>query len=209
MTRETTARTAIGACVAAFAIAGALMLSSPRASFPAVPPTDRVVVLVEERGVPPESDDVGKSHATECKAYAPLRELVEELADAFAERAGQPHAEPAPMRAARLDAFTLEVLEATRPLGSPRAWRYAVTLVFLAHRETRIARSPRLLGSEDDGRAAGPWSIWPSVHAGDAFRAKTALRVLLEHPGAWSLPDGAPWLGYGACSRWLARHPEP
>ena len=145
--------------------------------------------------------------------YDYLRPLVEQLADTYTERPGQKHAERSDLRENRLEAFVLDIERALQadwrtPMLRERGedWKYATTLVWIAHRETRIARNPRVLGNEDQGKAHGPWQIWTWKDM-DPWKASTALDMLIENPGAWSLPKGTPWLGYPDCEKWVREHP--
>jgi hypothetical protein len=188
-------------------------------------------------GDPPVSPDYGATDAQPrrtplrpCCVDAPapevredpwwpeLRGLVEDLSDAYTDkphknRLGQQDpGEPAWGRVQRLDAFTRDVIDAARRItDTTAAWNYAGLLVWLAHRETRIAASPEKLGDQDEHRAAGPWQMWVQADrpTADRFSAAEALSLLLRAPGAWYLPAGAPWAGYTACARWLAAHPAP
>jgi len=147
--------------------------------------------------------------------YDYLRPLVEQLADSYAERpgSGSKHAERPDLRQYRLDEFTSDIERAFRddwrtPMLRERGedWKYAATLVWIAHRETRIARNPRVLGNEDAGHAHGPWQVW-AWKGLSQWLASTALDMLIENPGAWSLPKGTPWLGYPDCEKWVREHP--
>jgi hypothetical protein len=153
--------------------------------------------------------------------YVELRELTETLSDAYADkphlsRFGGTSGENESARWERLGRFTRDVLGAVRSragelaqFGPDAAWGYAATMVWIAHRETRIASEPKLLGDQDQGRAHGYWQVW-EWHGADPFMASTALDMLIEEPGSsWSLPKGHPWLGYPECARWLATHPAP
>jgi hypothetical protein len=142
--------------------------------------------------------------------YPALADLVSDLADSYAERN-----EPPAGRATRLSAFTLDVLRAvdSRPTMKIErvAWPYAATLVWIAHRETRIAANPKLLGDQDHDRAAGPWQMWDEGKwkGRDRWSADTALDMLVEDAGAWSLPEVEPWVGYPEAAAWIASHPPP
>ena len=153
--------------------------------------------------------------------FPELRALVETESDAYFDkphpgRFGGTAGELPSARAERLDGFTREVLAAVRDraselgqYGDDAAWKYAATLVWIAHRDTRIASDPSKLGNQDEGRAHGYWQIW-SWRGMDPYRASTALDMLLADPGrSWSVPKGHPWTGYPACAAWLAAHPEP
>jgi hypothetical protein len=153
--------------------------------------------------------------------YAPLRELTETLSDAYydrphAGRFGETAGEKPLGRQMRLSAFTDDVLAAVRAragdlaqFGPDAAWGYAATLIWIAHRETRIASDPSKLGNQDNGRAHGYLQVW-SWKNQDPYVMSTALDMLIEEPGpSWSLPKGKPWLGYPECARWLAAHPAP
>lgn len=120
------------------------------------------------------------------------------LADAYAD-----HLEDRFWRHDRLRKFASELADAT----GPDDWRRASLLVWIAHRETRLARNPRLLGTEDNGRAAGPWQVWGNRY-GSPFRALTAYKMLVAEPSAWSLPKGSePWVGYPEAASFIADHP--
>ena len=159
--------------------------------------------------VPERAFDLGVSEHSLPAAGRQLRledylyRGAEELADAYADR----H-ENAYWRQDRLRRFAAEIAAATveQLSGDPNDWKYAGTLLWIAHRETRITRRPRLLGTEDGGRAAGPWQIWGGRY-GSPFRARTALAMLLHEASGWSLPQHEPWVGYPECARWLAEHP--
>lgn len=155
--------------------------------------------------------------------FLPLRELAEQLSDAYLDkphvtRLGMSSGEKPLGRQMRLDGFTTDVLTAVRAragelaqFGPDAAWGYAATLMWIAHRETRIASDPSKLGNQDDGRAAGPWQIWKqSGHPMDRFQASSALDLLIrESSSSWSLPKWHPWIGYPECARWVATHPAP
>ena len=153
--------------------------------------------------------------------YEELRGLVEQLSDAYADK---PHlgqfgglaGEKPGARAQRLGRFTDDVLAAVRAragelaqFGPDAAWGYAVTLAWIAHRETRIASEPKMLGNQDNGKAAGPWQMWDHPGHPDRFQASSALDLLIRDSHAWYLPARQPWLGYPECARWLAAHPAP
>lgn len=152
--------------------------------------------------------------------FAPLRELVEKLSDAYVDKPhtyrGLPAGEPAVGRELRLDAYTRDTLHAVRDragelaqFGPDAAWKYVVTMAWIAHRETRIASNPAKLGDQDEGRAHGYWQVW-EWHGMDPFAASTALDMLITEPSSsWSLPKGHPWTGYPECARWIATHPAP
>src|SRR5215472_14165671 len=110
----------------------------------------------------------------------------------------------------RLRALTTSIEEALADrIGDvgPHDWRYGVTLLYIAHRETRLARRPRDLGDEDQGRAHGMWQIW-SWKKMNPFAPATALDMLIENPGAWSLgPRSTPWVGYPECARFIETNP--
>jgi len=120
-------------------------------------------------------------------------------------------------RQMRLDDFTRDVLGAVRDragdlaqFGPDAAWGYAVTMVWIAHRETRIASDPAKLGNQDNGKAAGPWQMWDQPgHPADRFQASSALDLLIRDAHSWYLPARRPWVGYPECSRWIATHPAP
>ena len=153
--------------------------------------------------------------------FSTLRARVEMLSDAYVDKPhthhGLPAGEPLAGRLTRLDQFTHGVLDAVRAragelaqFGPDAAWKYAVTLACIAHRETRIARDPSKLGDQDQGRARGYWQIWERADHADRFSAATALDMLLKEPkSAWSLPSIHPWTGYPECAAWLAAHPAP
>jgi hypothetical protein len=153
--------------------------------------------------------------------FRPMRDLVETLSDAYFDKPhrnvlGMTAGEVPAGRELRLDGFTREVLAAVRAragelaqFGPDAAWNYAATLVWTAHRETRIASNPGKLGNQDQGKAHGYWQVW-TWHGQDPYAAATAIDMLIAEPGAsWSLPKGKPWLGYPECARWLAAHPAP
>ena len=181
---------------------------------------DVPVQLLSLHGTRP-ADDTRQEDAPQDPWYVPLRELTETLSDAYfdrphATRFGMSNGEPEIGRQMRLDTFAHDVLSAVRAragelaqFGPDAVWGYATTLVWLAHRETRIASSPRRLGSEDNGRAHGYWQVW-SWKNQDQYAASTALDMLIAEPEtSWSLPRAHPWTGYPECSRWLAAHPAP
>ena len=127
---------------------------------------------------------------------------AQEMADAYADR----H-ENAYWREVRLRALAGEIADAAELVGSQGVdWKYADTLLCIGHRETRFARNPRTIGTEDNGRAAGPWQIWGNRY-GSPFRAATAMAMLLAEASSWSLPQKEPWTGYPACAQWIEEHP--
>jgi hypothetical protein len=151
-----------------------------------------------------------------------LRALTEKLSDAYLDKPhknalGMTAGEPDAGRMQRLDGFTSGVLDAVRAragelaqFGPDAAWEYAVTLEWLAHRETRIASNPAKLGDQDQGRAHGYWQIWSWRGGADPYSAATALDMLIAEPEhSWSVPRGHPCRGYPDCQRWLSSHPAP
>jgi hypothetical protein len=139
------------------------------------------------------------------RAY--LYRLADELSDACADRHENPWG-----RMMRLRSFADAIATALEadwrtPMMLEDDWKFAATLVWIAHRETRIARNPAQLGDQDHGRAHGYWQVW-QWHGRDPFAAETALDMLLTEPGSsWSLPRGAPWVGYPEAARFLEEHP--
>ena len=114
------------------------------------------------------------------------------------------------MKASRIYRFVDNIRSAVEASSLSRAdqWGYGVTLIYIAHRETRIARNPRLLGDQDQGRAHGPWQIW-SWKGKDPFDAATALEMMIEVPeSSWSVPKKTPWLGYPPAAAFMAAHPR-
>jgi hypothetical protein len=154
--------------------------------------------------------------------YPPMRALVEQLSDAYFDKPhttalGMSAGEMPSGRELRLNSFTRDVLAAVRDragelaqFGPDAAWDYAATLMWIAHRETRICSNPAKLGNEDNGKAAGPWQMWEQPgHPADRFQASSALDLLIRDAHAWYLPMRQPWLGYPECARWVAAHPMP
>lgn len=132
-----------------------------------------------------------------------LYRLADELADAYADRHEDPDA-----RRMRLMAWVRPVVQATQSegLGPDVDWKYAATWFWIAHRETRLARRPRQLGSEDGGRAHGPLQVW-TWRGMNPYAPETALDMLVHNPGAWSLPMRDPWIGYPDAAAWISEHP--
>jgi hypothetical protein len=176
------------------------------------PPVQPPAIEIVEAAPPPPQEDPW---------FAPLRAHVEELSDASFDKPhtyrGLPAGEPVIGRDVRLNHFTQSVLDAVRDragelaqFGSDAAWKYAVTLTCIAHRETRISSNPSKLGDQDSGRAAGYWQIWERRDHADRFSAATALDMLIHEPtSSWTLPKDHPWTGYPECGKWLAAHPAP
>ena len=188
---------------------------------PTLAPVPTIQPVATEAAVAALTQPTEPSQPQEDPWYAPLRAHVEESSDAFMDR---PHThrgllagEPPLGREMRLNHFTEGVLRAVRAragelaqFGPDAAWQYAVTLVCIAHRETRIASNPSKLGDQDGGRAAGPWQIWERRDHADRFSADTALDMLIKEPASsWALPAKHPWTKYPECSKWLAAHPAP
>jgi len=152
--------------------------------------------------------------------FPELRGLVETMSDASMDKShvvrGIRTGEPAASREMRLDHFTQDVLDAARgragelaQFGPDGAWKYAATLVCIAHKETRIASDYPKLGNQDNGKAHGYFQIW-SWHGMDVYSADTALDMLVKEPtSSWALPAKHPWTGYPECAKWLAAHPAP
>ena len=152
--------------------------------------------------------------------FPELRGLVETMSDASMDKShvvrGICTGEPAASREMRLDHFTQGVLDAARgragelaQFGPDGAWKYAATLVCIAHKETRIASDYPRLGNQDNGKAHGYFQIW-SWHGMDVYSADTALDMLIKEPtSSWALPAKHPWTGYPDCAKWLAKHPAP
>jgi hypothetical protein len=117
------------------------------------------------------------------------------LMPAYAER----NLETKEDRLARWTTFANECADAVEAAGVKEQAEYVVSLIFIAHRESVLAKNPRHVGNEDEGLAFGPWQIheWKGM---DRARAATALDLLIHAPGAWSLPS-KPWLGLAADKR--------
>lgn len=116
-------------------------------------------------------------------------------------------------RVTRLERFASGIADALEAdwrigvVGDDYDWKYGLTLVCIAHRETRIAKNPAKLGNQDNGRAHGPWQIW-GWHGRDPMSAETALDMLFVAPSSsWSLPKDQPWIGYPECAKWMHEHP--
>lgn len=104
--------------------------------------------------------------------------------------------ESADDRKARWTNFALQCATAVQESDVPwnEQHEYVLTLIWIAHRETLIAKDPFNVGNCDEGTSLGPWSMkeWRGV---DRWSASGALTLLLAHPQAWSLPQPKPWLG--------------
>lgn len=111
------------------------------------------------------------------------------LMPAYADRLETPEA-----RKKRLTAFAYDVADAVEDAAVVEQAEYVVTLLWIAHRETVLARNPFDVGDCDQGTSLGPWSMkeWRNV---DRYHAAGALKLLLTAPSAWSLPSPKPWLG--------------
>lgn len=127
-------------------------------------------------------------------------------------------------RRARWTHFALECADAVAASDLPTVDhpKWALSLLWIAHRESLIAEVPRRIGTEDDGLAQGPWQIHAEgwLKELDVSRASTALTLLRKAAAAWSLPQGKPWLGLAAdrgkhgvnrpsVMEYLAKHPFP
>ena len=167
----------------------------------------------------PVEDDVAQG--TDDPWYPTLRQLVETLSDAYFDKPDwngvrMTEGEKPLGRSMRLDAFTRDVLAAVRDragelaqFGPDAAWGYASTLIWTAHRETRIASDPSKLGNQDQGKAHGYLQVW-EWHGMNPYAMSTALDMMMSEPeSSWSLPKGHPWLGYPECAKWLKAHPAP
>jgi hypothetical protein len=179
-----------------------VLLPSTKASAVVVqsePAADRVdskqdVPLLSSRALPEPGREV------RLQAY--LYRLADTLADAYADRRELPG-----NRFERLSRLAAAVERAATASSLPQTldWRYAAMLLWIAHRETRLCHAPRLLGTEDNGRAHGYWQVWDWKHR-DPFSADTAMDMLIKNPGAWYLPS-LPWTGYPDAARFLEEHP--
>ena len=129
--------------------------------------------------------------------------LAEELADACADR----H-EPPVGRELRLRLWASQIEEGVRAEALPPGddWRYGALWFWVGHRETRLARRPEQLGSQDGGRAHGPLQVW-AWRGMNPYEPMTALDMLVHDPHSWSLPKDAPWTGYPEAASWIAEHP--
>jgi len=199
-------------------------LATPSVHAGSPPPTAEPAAQTATIDTPPtvEPPVAQPSQPEDDPWFAPLRGRVEQLSDAYMDT---PHVsrgirvggEPTATRTVRLDAFTHDVLGAVRAragelaqFGPDAAWKYAVTLACIAHKETRISSNPSKLGDQDNGKAAGYWQIWERRDHADRFSAATALDMLVHEPtSSWSLPKNHPWTGYPDCAKWLAAHPAP
>lgn len=147
--------------------------------------------------LPPASTAVPVETAGEVKPLDALHryavDAVLTLTPPYAER----NLESAEMRRARWTNFAIECADAVEASGVKEQVEYTLTLIFIAHRETLIAKDPFNVGNCDEGTSLGPWSMkeWNGV---DRYHAAGALKLLLAAPGAWSLPSPHPWLGLAA-----------
>lgn len=116
--------------------------------------------------------------------------------------------EPETDRTARLTLLANEISDAIEASDLPRdRWApYAVTLVFIAWRETVLAHDFRLVGNEDQGLAHGYLQIheWKGM---DPSSMTTGLDLLRRAPGAWCLPSPRPWEGLPKAAAYLRTHP--
>ncbi len=199
--------------------------SAVRADAPVLRPKEPIMLrptaLVEVVPPTPIEPAVTSMQAEEDPWYQPMRDLAEQLSDAYFDKPhqnalGMTAGEPPFGRALRLNDFTRNVLAAVRDragelaqFGPEAAWDFAATMMWIAHRETRICSNPSKLGDQDQGKAHGYWQVW-TWKGQDPYAASTALDMLIEEPASsWSLPKGKPWLGYPECARWVASHPMP
>jgi hypothetical protein len=121
------------------------------------------------------------------------------LTPAYAERGK----EPKEMREARWTMLASECADAVEESGlTEDQEKWSLALLWIAHRETILARDPCHIGIGDcDQGLAGdsPWQIHADVDESlkgwDRMRCKTALALLRKQPDAWGLPHGKPWLG--------------
>lgn len=139
----------------------------------------------------------------EVRLQTYLYRLADTLADAYADRRELPG-----NRFERLNKLAQELKEAALSFRSEKDdWKYAATLLWIGHRETRLCHAPRLLGNEDNGRAHGYWQVW-SWKKMNPYSTDTAMDMLIQNPGAWSLPAGSePWIGYPDAANFIKEHP--
>jgi hypothetical protein len=139
----------------------------------------------------------------EMRLQAYLYRLADTLADAYADRRELPG-----NRFERLSKLATEVAHAAIVQRTERDdWKYAAILMWIGHRETRLCHAPRLLGTEDNGRAHGYFQVW-SWKGRDPYSADTAMDMMVRHPGAWVLPETSePWTGYPEAARLIREHP--
>lgn len=128
-----------------------------------------------------------------------LYRLADNLADAVFDRR-----ELSGSRSIRLHKLADDVADAVESQGVD--WRYAATLLWIGHRETRLCSVPRKLGNEDGGRAHGYFQVW-AWKGRDPYSAATAMDMLVHDAGAWSLPAREPWTGYPEAAAWINAHP--
>lgn len=139
--------------------------------------------------------------------YVYLLALLASFRPAWADRLEAPAA-----RADRLADLAAEIVLAVEAeLPDAEAQRsYAVTLAYVAYRETTLRRDrqhacyrDRGLRGEDYGVACGAWSL----HGPPG--AAASLRVMRVNPGAWCLPRRSPWTGIPSAAEFLRMHPIP
>jgi len=162
-------------------------------------------VSVAAPSPPPAAPSVDALHQYAIDAILTLKPAYAEL-----------KLETAEARKTRWVAFANEVADAVQTsskIAHEDQAAYVITLIWIAHRETVLAMNPFNVGNCDEGTSLGPWSMkeWRGV---DRYHAAGALKLLLEAPGAWSLPS-KPWLGLvydkrlgrPSASSYLAAHP--
>jgi hypothetical protein len=178
----------------------------------AIFPTTRASALMEDavdlRVESPQGDvlllgRVLPEPGREVRLQAYLYRLADTLADAYADRRELPG-----NRFKRLNKLATELQQAAMAQRSEKDdWKYAAILMWIGHRETRLCHAPRLLGTEDNGKAHGYFQVW-SWKNRDPYSADTAMDMMIKNPGAWSLPaTSEPWVGYPEAAGFIREHP--
>jgi hypothetical protein len=173
-------------------------------------PSTRAVTKPAEEKVDPQRSEVAlfswhalpaQDRGSRLQVY--LYRLADSLADSYADRRELPG-----NRFERLNKLATEVQQAAMTQRSEKDdWKYAATLLWIGHRETRLCHAPHLLGNQDNGRAHGYFQVW-AWKGLDPYSVDTAMDMLIKNPGAWSLPmSSEPWTGYPDAAGFIREHP--
>jgi len=169
--------------------------AAPVATLPvAPPPASPVTAAADPEPAPAEVPKLDALHQYAVNA-------ILTLTPPYAETTPGMHYESPEIRKARWTVFANDCADAVQASEVKEQAEYTLTCIWIAHRETILARDPCHIGigNCDDGVAGNsPWQI----HAEgdyknmDRMKATTMLAMLRKSPSAWGLPSGGkPWLG--------------